>query len=104
MSAQFFSIVQLLEKTGFVLRGATRADCIHCQGHSRGTVAFTTEVAFCRRCEMDGEHRHACQGRRSSSWQLHRGDRDTRLNSTQCSPQFKLQRFDTWRQKQVRMV
>jgi hypothetical protein len=41
----------LLEQAGFSIRGATRADCIHCAGHSRGTVSFTVEVAFCHRCK-----------------------------------------------------
>src|SRR5580700_7034695 len=41
----------LLEQAGFRVRGATRADCIHCEGHSRGTVAFTHAVAFCHRCK-----------------------------------------------------
>src|SRR2546422_6165790 len=42
---------ELLERAGFHIRSATRADCVHCQGHSRGTVAFTNEVAFCHRCQ-----------------------------------------------------
>ena len=29
----------------------TRADCAHCEGHSRGTVSFTAEMAFCHRCK-----------------------------------------------------
>ncbi len=41
----------LLETAGFRVRGATRADCIHCAGHSKGTIAFTGEVAFCHRCK-----------------------------------------------------
>lgn len=46
-----FEMCGLLEASGFRVRGATRADCIHCEGHSRGTVAFTAEVAFCHRCK-----------------------------------------------------
>jgi hypothetical protein len=45
------SMRQLLEYAGFAVRGANRADCVHCEGHSRGTVAFTSEVAFCHRCK-----------------------------------------------------
>ena len=41
----------LLERAGFVIRSATRADCARCTGRSRGTVAFTGEVAFCHRCK-----------------------------------------------------
>ncbi len=40
----------LLERAGFTLRGAKRADCAHCSGSSRGTVSFTDEVAYCHRC------------------------------------------------------
>jgi hypothetical protein len=40
----------LLERAGFRLRSARRADCAHCYGRSRGTVAFNVEVAFCHRC------------------------------------------------------
>jgi hypothetical protein len=39
----------LLERKGFRVRGK-RADCIHCEGHSRLTVSFNNEVAFCHRC------------------------------------------------------
>ncbi|MCL5287746.1 MAG: hypothetical protein M1453_07100 [Acidobacteria bacterium] len=41
---------ELLERAGFRLRGTKRADCAHCPGHSRGTVSFTGEVAYCHRC------------------------------------------------------
>ncbi|MBI3483848.1 MAG: hypothetical protein HY012_01670 [Acidobacteria bacterium] len=40
----------LLERAGFRLRGAKRADCAYCSGSSRGTVSFTEEVAYCHRC------------------------------------------------------
>jgi hypothetical protein len=40
----------LLDRAGFRVRGTTRADCIHCEGHSRGTVSFNQELAFCHRC------------------------------------------------------
>ena len=46
-----FEMRLLLETAGFRVRGATRADCIRCEGQSRGTVAFTTEVAYCHRCK-----------------------------------------------------
>jgi hypothetical protein len=41
----------LLDRAGFRVHGASRADCIHCEGHSNGTVAFTVEVAYCHRCK-----------------------------------------------------
>jgi hypothetical protein len=50
MTADRFEMRSLLERAGFTVRGATRADCIHCTGRSRGTVSFTPEVAFCHRC------------------------------------------------------
>ena len=40
----------LLERGGFGIRSATRADCAYCTGRSRGTVAFTDTLAFCHRC------------------------------------------------------
>ncbi len=40
----------LLERAGFRIRGK-RADCVHCEGSSRGTVSFTDELAFCHRCQ-----------------------------------------------------
>jgi hypothetical protein len=51
MKAVEFNLRSLLERAGFRLRGWTRADCAHCEGHSRGTVSFTNEVAFCHRCK-----------------------------------------------------
>ena len=39
----------LLERAGFRIRGR-RADCPNCEGHSRLTVSFTNEVAYCHRC------------------------------------------------------
>ena len=41
---------ELLQRARFRVHGK-RADCIHCEGHSRGTVAFTREVAYCHRCK-----------------------------------------------------
>jgi len=43
------NMVDLLEANGFRVRGK-RAECVHCSGHSRLTVAFTESVAFCHRC------------------------------------------------------
>lgn len=51
MRAGGFEMRSLLDQAGFRIRGATRADCVHCNGHSRGTVAFTAEVAYCHRCK-----------------------------------------------------
>jgi hypothetical protein len=51
MNASGFDMRRLLEAAGFRIRGATRADCVHCDGNSRGTVSFTAELAFCHRCK-----------------------------------------------------
>lgn len=51
MNPSPFEMRLLLERAGFRVRGATRADCVHCEGQSRGTVAFTAEVAYCHRCK-----------------------------------------------------
>jgi hypothetical protein len=40
----------LLERAGFRIRSANRADCAHCRGRSIRTVGYTTEVAHCFRC------------------------------------------------------
>lgn len=41
----------LLERAGFRIRTATRADCGRCSGRSTGTVSYTAEVAHCFRCD-----------------------------------------------------
>jgi hypothetical protein len=45
------TLATLLEGAGFRVR-RSRADCPHCQGHARSTVAFSEAkgVAFCHRC------------------------------------------------------
>lgn len=50
------TFADLLERAGFRIRGR-RADCPHCQGHSRLTVSFNDEVAFCHRCQWRGNVR-----------------------------------------------
>jgi hypothetical protein len=42
-------MVDLLALSGRVPRSASRADCT-CSGHSRATISFNREVAFCFRC------------------------------------------------------
>lgn len=43
-------MVELLERTEFVIHSSRRADCAYCVGRSKRTVAFTDQVAFCHRC------------------------------------------------------
>jgi len=53
---QVATLPELLERAGFRIRGR-RADCVHCEGHSRMTVSFTDEVAYCHRCAWTGNAR-----------------------------------------------
>lgn len=57
MNPSTFEMRLLLETAGFRVRGATRADCVHCEGQSRGTVAFSAEVAYCHRCKWTANTR-----------------------------------------------
>ena len=41
---------ELLERAGFRIRSAKRADCAKCTGRSRGTVSYTERLAYCHRC------------------------------------------------------
>jgi hypothetical protein len=53
-STDFYS---LLERAGFEIRG-TRANCPHCEGSSRSTVAIGPgAVFFCHRCKRGGNDR-----------------------------------------------
>jgi hypothetical protein len=56
------TIQSLLERAGFHVRGATRADCAHCQGTTRGTVSFNNAVAFCHRCKWTANIRQLSHG------------------------------------------
>jgi hypothetical protein len=99
-----FSMSQLLEQAGFVLRGANRADCIRCQGRSRGTVAFTPEVAFCHRCNWTANI--VTLAREAG---LLRGNSEAAtaiLDSLRRRAQLdvELRRFEAWRQGQIRLV
>ena len=42
---------ELLERAGFTIRSAKRADCAKCTGRSRGTVSYTERLAYCHRCD-----------------------------------------------------
>jgi hypothetical protein len=97
-----FDMRSLLERAGFSVRGATRADCVHCEGGSRGTVAFTLEVAFCHRCKwranvvMLARELGLLEGNSEAASALRqiaqeRAQRDVELN-----------RFDQWRDARIR--
>lgn len=40
----------LLERSGFTLRGNSRATCAHCSGGDSSTVSYNEKVAHCFRC------------------------------------------------------
>jgi hypothetical protein len=104
MNTQLFSMRQLLERAGFVMRGATRADCTHCQGHSRATVAFTTEVAFCHRCKWRA---NVVTLAREAGLLYGNDQATTAICATVRRRQqleAQVQRFDMWREGQIRSV
>jgi hypothetical protein len=51
------SLRDLLERSGFKIRGRNRADCVHCEGGSRGVVSFNSDVWHCFRCGRAGNTR-----------------------------------------------
>jgi hypothetical protein len=104
MNISDFNMRVLLERSGFRVRGATRADCIHCEGQSRGTVAFTHEVAFCHRCKWAVNKLKLAR-----ELGLLRGDaqamsvfrEEARQRLTLGS---EIKRFETWREVKLRNV
>jgi hypothetical protein len=94
----------LLEQSGFRIRGTTRADCIHCEGGSRGTVSFTDELAHCFRCQW-----------KANSFTLARnlglfaGNSEARekfLHDVRKRKRFdaELEKFEVWRSRRIRLV
>jgi hypothetical protein len=55
-ASESHALLELLARAGFRVRGR-RADCIHCDGHSRLTVSFNEEVFYCHRCGRTGNAR-----------------------------------------------
>lgn len=104
MNAPLFEMRSLLEAGGFRLRGTTRADCIHCEGHSRGTVAFTPKVAYCHRCKWTA---NALTLARELG--LLRGNPEAasafREKARRRAGLYaETERFDTWREARIREV
>jgi hypothetical protein len=56
-SAPIPSHRDLLQESGFTIRGRNRADCPYCEGSSRGTVSFNSDVWHCFRCGRAGNTR-----------------------------------------------
>jgi len=77
----------LLERAGFHVRGR-RADCIHCEGRSRLTVAFDDEVYYCHRCKLTGNVRTLARGLGMQPAPYTREQREKRQRATE---------FNEWR-------
>jgi hypothetical protein len=94
----------LLERAGFRLRGAARADCIHCEGHSRATVSFTSEVAFCHRCKWASNGATLARelGLLRGNSQTARAVREETQRHARLYAEIKP--FDIWREARIREV
>ena len=94
----------LLERAGFRIRSATRADCAYCRGRSVSTVAFTNDVAFCHRC-----HWRANTITLAHKLGLLKSDPVTRAR-LRAEAQWRARReapiraFDLWRERCIRLV
>jgi hypothetical protein len=104
MNARGFEMRDLLERAGLQIRTATRADCVHCEGHSRSTVSFTDEVAFCHRCKWTAniltlarELGLLCSNSLASSAFREEARRRGHLNA-------EIGRFNDWRDARIRGV
>jgi hypothetical protein len=99
-----FSMRAVLEQAGFRIRGATRADCIHCEGHSRGTVSFTVEVAFCHRCKWSANTLTLARklGLLSGNREMALAFREEARRRAGLDGEIK--RFEVWRDARIREV
>ena len=94
---------ELLERAGFRVRGR-RADCARCEGHSRGTVSFTDEVAFCHRCKWRANivtlarELGLLKGEPQAVSAFHEEVRRRAHLETEIKP------FETWREDKIREV
>jgi hypothetical protein len=104
MNSSPFEMRLLLAAAGFRVRGATRADCIHCEGHSQGTVAFTSEVAFCHRCKWRANVVTLAR----EAGLLHSDSHSTAaIRATvrrRQHQELQVQRFEVWREGEIRSV
>ena len=99
-----FEMRLLLETAGFRVRGATRADCVRCEGQSRGTVAFTTEVAYCHRCKWTANTLTLARelGLLSGNPRAASAYREEARRRAILEGEIK--RFDAWRESKIRQV
>jgi hypothetical protein len=100
---QVESMPWLLERAGLRIRGK-RADCIHCEGHSRGTVAFTAEVAFCHRCHWTANT--LALARELGLLSRNPGVASALREEAQrrASVEVEIKPFDVWRESKIRQV
>jgi hypothetical protein len=96
-------MIELLQKAGFRIRGK-RADCAHCNGHSLGTVAFSSELAFCHRCNWKANTATLARelGLFSNDPRMQEAFR--RERSRRESQEAVIGAFERWRQARIREV
>jgi hypothetical protein len=99
-----FDMRSLLERAGFGICSATRADCVHCEGGSRGTIAFTSEVAFCHRCKWRANvvtlaHELGLLNGNSEAVSALR-----QMAQERAEKEAELNRFEQWRQARIREI
>ena len=104
MNAVAFDIRSLLERAGFTIRSATRADCARCSGRSRGTVSFTPEVAHCFRCGWKENNLTLARelGLLGSNPQARAAFRESAKRRARLGSQIKP--FAAWREARIREV
>jgi hypothetical protein len=92
----------LLELAGFQLRG-NRADCLHCEGRSRWTISFNSEVCFCHRCHFKANVITLARelGLFDNPELRERFLREAGERKRQNA---EMQRFDAWRDASIRQV
>jgi hypothetical protein len=104
MTAETIDMRSLLEQVGFRLRGATRADCLHCDGSSHSTVSFTAELAFCHRCKWRANNVAMARdmglvsGNPGVALVLRERAREQRRANDELEP------FEAWREHCIRQV
>lgn len=95
---------ELLERAGFRIRSATRADCAKCSGRSSGAVSYTAEVAHCFRCDWRANTVSLARelGLLSADPALRARLREETRRRRRFDAE--ISRFDAWRETQLRHV
>ena len=104
MNTTPFDMRSMLVQAGFAIRGATRANCIHCGGSSRATVSYTTDVAYCHRCKWTAniaklarELRLLDQDSKAAADFREQAQRRARL-------EVEIRPFEDWRETKIRQI